>query len=218
MKYHTLKAKCQLCGSEFTGRGMTKHVRSCLTRHLKNTSGEESKTYLYLRVNDAFNSDYFLHLLLTDTSTFAHLDSFLRRTWVECCGHLSSFSFERYGDEIDMGMKLKQLCSPDAQLIYQYDFGSTTELIIKVMGYLKGIAKKKDRIQIISRNTAPVIPCTDCGKAPAVLICTECAWGGDGWLCDKCAEDHACGEEMFLPVVNSPRTGVCGYTGEGSVY
>ena len=36
---------------------------------------------------------------------------------------------------------------------------------------------------------------------------------GTGWLCDDYAEGHKCREEMLLPVVNSPRTGVCGYVG-----
>jgi hypothetical protein len=35
----------------------------------------------------------------------------------------------------------------------------------------------------------------------------------EGWLCDECAVGHECGEEMLLPVVNSPRVGVCGYVG-----
>jgi hypothetical protein len=28
-----------------------------------------------------------------------------------------------------------------------------------------------------------------------------------------CAGGHECGEEMLLPVVNSPRVAMCGYTG-----
>jgi hypothetical protein len=27
------------------------------------------------------------------------------------------------------------------------------------------------------------------------------------------SEEHECGEEALLPVVNSPRMGMCGYTG-----
>ena len=33
------------------------------------------------------------------------------------------------------------------------------------------------------------------------------------YLCDACAKEHACGEELLQPVVNSPRAGVCGYPG-----
>jgi hypothetical protein len=37
----------------------------------------------------------------------------------------------------------------------------------------------------------------------------------DEFYCDKCLTKHECGDEMSLPVVNSPRMGVCGYCGEG---
>ena len=36
---------------------------------------------------------------------------------------------------------------------------------------------------------------------------------GGRWLCEDCAKTHECGEEMLLPVCNSPRLGVCGYCG-----
>jgi hypothetical protein len=62
-------------------------------------------------------------------------------------------------------------------------------------------------------NEPPSIPCMSCGKI-AAQVCTECLWSGEGWLCDECAAEHECGEEMLLPVVNSPRVGVCGYTGQ----
>ena len=44
-----------------------------------------------------------------------------------------------------------------------------------------------------------------CGHLSAFTI--------EGLFCDECAGGHECGEETILPVVNSPRVGVCGYTG-----
>jgi hypothetical protein len=67
--------------------------------------------------------------------------------------------------------------------------------------------------EILARNVPPEIFCDLCGKALAVEIRTECQWEGSGGLCQSCAEEHECAEEMRLPVVNSPRTGVCSYTG-----
>jgi hypothetical protein len=32
-------------------------------------------------------------------------------------------------------------------------------------------------------------------------------------LSEDCAQTHEFGEDVFLPVVNSPRTGVCAYAG-----
>ncbi len=51
-----------------------------------------------------------------------------------------------------------------------------------------------------------------CGK-PATLVCSQCVHFGEAWLCDECAPKHECDEESFPPVLNAPRTGVCGYTG-----
>ena len=54
--------------------------------------------------------------------------------------------------------------------------------------------------------------CEKCGQ-PAVWVCSSCIYDNGGWLCDAHTRKHKCGEEMLLPVVNSPRVGMCGYTG-----
>ena len=124
---------------------------------------------------------------------------------------MSAFSYGR--SELEMGRRLKNVLSPGMELLHEYDFGSTTELLVKVLAEYEGPVEKNKLVQILARNEAYKIPCDECGKIPAVQICTECQWDGSGWLCEACAKDHECGEEMLLPVVNSPRTGVCGYTG-----
>ena len=61
------------------------------------------------------------------------------------------------------------------------------------------------------------IVCDECGDRPATRMCALCAWEGEGWLCETCAELHVCDDDdgpYFLPLVNSPRAGVCAYTGE----
>jgi hypothetical protein len=127
---------------------------------------------------------------------------------------MSSFSFKRYRDEINMKYKIEDIFTPGVELIYQYDFGSTTELSIKAVDNYHGTTDGNEKIQIITRNAQPVIRCDECGAKPAVQICTECQWDEKGWLCEECSQSHGCDEDMFLPVVNSPRTGVCGYTGD----
>ena len=42
---------------------------------------------------------------------------------------------------------------------------------------------------------------------------SSCESDPSGWLCRACARKRRVSEEESLPVVNSPRTGVCGYTG-----
>ena len=93
---------------------------------------------------------------------------------------------------------------------HDYDFGTTTRLTLRVLGMVK-VPLPAHEIRIVARNDAPEMLC-ECGQ-PATWVCTECYWDDEGLLCDKCAEDHECGEECLLPVVNSPRCGVCGYCG-----
>ena len=127
---------------------------------------------------------------------------------------MSSFSFGKWGEEIPMTTKIKQICERRDALTYMYDFGSTTQLQVNIFNEVVSSIKVSDDIILLSRNAEPMVPCDECGNYPAKHICTECQWDGDGWLCEKCAKDHECGDEMFLPVVNSPRVGVCAYTGE----
>ena len=214
MEYQTPKSKCSLCGSEFTRQGLTRHIKSCLTKHFQRPSEVKPRNLLYLNIRDAYNPEYFLHLLIVGNSTLKNLDVFLRDIWLECCGHLSSFSLQRYGDEINMRHEVEDIFIPGMELFYQYDFGSTTELSIKAVGNYHGATAGNKKVQIITRNAPPVIPCGECGVKPASQICSECQWDEKGWLCEACSQTHECGDEMFLPLVNSPRTGVCGYTGD----
>ena len=55
-----------------------------------------------------------------------------------------------------------------------------------------------------------------CGEseAPATVVCPYCNDSDDRLFCDTHADAHEnANEEIYLPVVNSPRMGVCGYTG-----
>ena len=94
---------------------------------------------------------------------------------------------------------------------YKYDFGSTTELTLRFVGKTKKHFLD-EKIAVLARNDEPLYKCDYCDKV-AVKVCSMCIYNGEGWLCEECAEEHKCGEEMLLPVVNSPRVGTCAYTG-----
>ena len=214
MAEKALKAKCLLCGSEFTKAGMIKHLQSCLPKDIDNSLKQKDlkrHPFFHILVTGSYSPEYWLHLKVKSECVLKDLDQFLRDIWLECCGHMSAFSYQR--NELPMNRKLKNVLSPGMELLYQYDFGSTTELLVKVIAEYKGSIQKNKSIQILARNEAPEILCNECGKSPAVQICTECQWDEAGWLCQSCADEHECGEDMLLPVVNSPRTGACGYTG-----
>jgi len=110
-----------------------------------------------------------------------------------------------------MDIALSKVLSLGLKFHYEYDFGTTTELALKVVAEREGKISGEP-IQLLARNESPLITCDVCGKI-ATQVCSQCIWNNKGWLCDKCAGKHACGEEILLSVVNSPRVGMCGYTG-----
>jgi hypothetical protein len=196
-----------------------------MTRHLKTCPPPESKLLpersFHLFVEGRYNKVYWMHLAAPVEAPLSSVDAFLRRIWLECCGHMSAFTIagKRYAStpmkdlgEAGMGARVGRLLQPGMAFSHEYDYGSTTELNLKVIG-LRDHGTKQGAIELLARNDAPQVPCDRCGSQPAVQICTECAWEDQGWLCESCATDHECGTEMCLPVVNSPRAGVCGYTG-----
>lgn len=110
-----------------------------------------------------------------------------------------------------MWVRLDKVLTPGQTCSYKYDFGSTTELRLKVVSEREAETQGQ-AIQVLARNNPPFIPCDVCGK-PATSICMQCVYEDEGYLCETCAQEHGCGEEMLSPVVNSPRAGVCGYAG-----
>ncbi len=219
--------KCYLCGEIVAKASMTRHLLAC--GHLGSSSGplptskKPTGQSFHLLVEGREAKAYWMHVALPIASPLNKLDDFLRHTWLECCGHLSAFEIggKRYAsepmdedelmdEELDMGTRLNQVLEVGMRFFYEYDYGSTTALALKVVALCeRGSAK----VQLLARNEAPQVTCQRCGNEPATQICTECAWNGEGWLCKSCVVAHECGDEMCLPVVNSPRVGVCGYTG-----
>ncbi|MFO7968403.1 MAG: hypothetical protein R6U44_12485 [Archaeoglobaceae archaeon] len=198
--------ECHLCKQKFNKKDMVQHLRSCIERE----NEESGKRAFHIMVDGLYQPEYWIHIIMPDETKLNVLDEFLRDFWLECCGHASEFTIleESYG--MDMDIILNDLLSPGMEFYHTYDFGSPTELRLKVISEIE-CSDEFGPIQILARNDTPSVLC-GCGKE-ATWICFECSLDGDGWLCDECAEEHGCGEDMFLPVVNSPRVGVCGYEG-----
>lgn len=121
--------------------------------------------------------------------------------------------------EYDMEVELGEVLKVGEKFFHEYDFGSTTELALRVVAEREG-AEMKDEdgepllVDVMARNEPPVIACRVCGK-PATKIAAGYFYAQDGALCDTCAKTNRVEyEDMLLPVVNSPRVGVCGYTGD----
>jgi Plasmid pRiA4b ORF-3-like protein len=221
---------CQLCQGVFSKAAMTRHLAQCLAAHEKPATGKalskggpKKGKLFHLVVQGKYNPEYWMHLEMPGTATLRDLDDFLRDTWLECCGHLSAFQigntqfsvqtnaeagtpwFAPDWPERNMDVRLGEVLRPELKFSHEYDFGSTTDLELRVVGEREGAASRKEPVRLLARNEPPEIRCERC-KRPAAWVDTF----EGGWLCEECLGDK---EEGVLPVVNSPRVGVCGYAG-----
>lgn len=221
------KATCLYCGKSYTKGGFTRHIKSCKERQTALETENPKQTIYHLRVEDAYSPLFWMDIEIAGNKTLARLDGFLRDVWLECCGHLSmfemaggrysSYPMAEYGDK-SLKHKLDKVLAPKMTFRHTYDFGTPTNLALKVVGVRQGdLPKKADNdVRILGRNALPEFICGKCEEHPATQICLECMWDNDFALwCDTCIDDpsHAHDEEMRLPVVNSPRMGECGFTG-----
>ena len=219
---------CNLCGKSFSKSGMSRHLQSCREKERANRDripppGHITEKGFHLAVEGLYSPEYWLHLDAARSQMLWELDKYLRDTWLECCGHLSLFRIgeafhyrenrEEWADidDRDMDIALAQVLGPGMRLYHEYDFGDTTKLSLRVV-WEGDVSVDTSGIRLLARNNPPALPCDGCGSA-AAEICTECVWEGEGLLCGECVVQHACDDEMLLPVVNSPRVGQCGYTG-----
>lgn len=221
MRKPQLKGNCQLCGKGYAKAGMGRHLVSCMKDSASSFADKRKLRNKYLIC--AFQNPYWLYAEFCGTDKLFTLDRFLRNIWLECCGHLSSFemngrlyeenpSADPWGGSAEsMNKSLSSLLTLGDILKYQYDFGSTTYLNIRVAGVCEGLPSSKPRILAI--NEEPTIACEGCEKKSS-LICSQCFT----CFCKQCRKKHECvvsekDDYMVLGLVNSPRTGVCGYEG-----
>lgn len=218
--------KCNLCGDSFSKTAIGKHLQSCLTKKVSADKKAQPTKTLHIVVEGKYLPEYWLHLEISADALLEDLDEFLRDLWLECCGHLSAFAInerrydkfeDEFGYEADktetMQVKVGKVFSKGAKIGYEYDFGTTTELRVQVIKEQEGTLSKREAIRILARNDAPARPCYFC-SAPAKVVCSYCTYERQGWVCKKCKRKHEhYDEDPFLPVLNSPRTGECGYTG-----
>ena len=224
---------CELCHRPVTFAESGDHAVVCAGLH-DGTAGDE-KTLVQLLVTAPGLSAYWLRLEARTDSKLEALDGYLRDIWLECCGHLSMFRIgnteyhSQIPEEFDMpflgrsrprpvkktmSVRLAAALPPVGTPIeYEYDFGSTTTLQLQVEGERHGRIGRAS-VRLLARNEPVAWPCAICG-APATLVCPFCPGDPAGLVCSRHRKRHPCedADDAFRPVVNSPRMGVCGYTG-----
>ena len=215
---------CSLCGAAVSKRTAGRHLDACAPAH-DGSSGEKGPV-LRFRVTPAAGGPWWLDVEARGTAALTALDNLLRAVWLECCGHLSQFEvgsyryvsdagpnpFEPDPDERTMAAKIGDVFRRvGTKARYEYDFGSTTMLALELTGVRDG-RLGREAARLLARNDPPVWSCGEC-EEPATAICALHESDSSPFVCKKHQKNHPCGDEVFLPVVNSPRMGVCAYEG-----
>lgn len=215
------EGECFICHQVYAKAVMSQHVQSCLEKHgVAKTQDQKAilGDQIFL-VEIVGYKQFWMYVEMPEYAELKNLDDFLREVWLECCSHLSEFQVagRRYlsntdedndgGDE-SMDIEIQTVLAEGTEFEYCYDFGTSTNLSGKVVSIRQG--KMKKRIQLLARNHLPELACQQ-GKCahPATIMCAYCGQG----TCKACGKKHTCGTEGFLPYVNSPRAGNCGYCG-----
>jgi len=214
------RGTCSHCGLEIAKSGVGKHLAACARLKESVTRSEEKKgraePQYHLRIQAAGLPEFWLDLEMRGSATLKHLDHYLRAIWLECCGHMSEFSSGVWLDDvISMKRRVEEVFGLGTQVTHTYDFGTTSETLIKAVGLRQGKPLTGHPITLLVRNVMPAWECIECQK-PASWLCHECLIEEEVWgaLCDEHAGSHPhrdYGEPVRL--VNSPRLGLCGYDG-----
>lgn len=214
------EGQCPYCKETIAQKEMSKH----LAVHLKKISVEKpsrDKSF-HIRVE---SGPYFLNMLIDSHAPLSFLDEHLRAIWLECCGHMSTLMDKSKKYEFDddddtfgenMAQGVGQLFKKGQKLKYEYDMGSTTTLDIKVLDEYNVSAR--EGTELLSRNEPLKILCHVCNEKPAFKMCSIHEWNEASLFCKSCATKHKkeCSDfadYAAMPIVNSPRMGVCGYEG-----
>lgn len=207
---------CVYCSRVLTRSGMTRHLGSCAKRtaHAREATARQApERLLHLEVRDAGWGGYWLHLEIPASATLEALDSYLRSIWLECCGHMSQFSIGSAwgGRELKMSARAGRAFDTSRELVHVYDFGTESVTRIRLVGERRGLATPKRPVTLMARNQPHDFRCQEC-DAPATMLCLECVYDeSPGTLCKRHARAHR--HEDLVPIVNSPRMGLCAYTG-----
>ena len=162
-----MQGKCYYCKKELTERTIKRHIKNCpvMSRVIeeKMNNSTTSRDQFIISLKDKYSPKvYSIYISIDANLQLHHLDQFIRNIWVECCGHLSVFYINghSYADNSnkmnEMNVYLKDVLNDELKFEYEYDFGSTTSLILEVVDILI-VPKTFTQIEIIARNKESVV-------------------------------------------------------------
>jgi len=148
MKRIRTKGICAYCKTEIpkNTRSIIKHLSECKSAVVSKT--DSPVHHMVLMIEGKYNPDYWLVIKVKSVLSIKKIDRFIRDIWVECCGHMSAFSYNR--SKIGMSQKICNVFDGPYIIDYIYDYGSSTELSLSLLGEMDD-SNDKDN-QVLKRN------------------------------------------------------------------
>ena len=210
---------CFFCKKTYTKSGINRHLQKHL--ELEMIQRQPGLSYLLKIEPDTSwgKTPYFLSVWIDGEALLDDLDIFLRKIWLECCGHMSSFIdpkkrrmsmgfdfFEAQG-LLEKGKtkeyeKLMEEANGEipksrkAKKVFNkglkliYDYDFGSTTSLEIVTISEFSVTASDNILLASRNNPFTIPCSSCGKTKATEICIQCSYEEDAMFCAKCAKKH----------------------------
>ena len=205
MTIEKTQGKCSYCSGMFTKGGMSKHLEKCVSKQSSiQKNGKDGDAFL-IEVYGKYNPRYWLFIEADASIELKDIDLFLRDIWLECCGHLSCFTIRgiQYDSSpsgasffgkrtMSMKIKLNKILRTGLVFEHEYDFGTTTHLILRVISARSGSIPNK--IKLIARNEPVKFKCVLCGKN-ATEMCSMCVDEKPSWFCKVCVKKHKCNDD-----------------------
>ena len=194
--------------------GTMEEVEAHLLEDPGNPEGEEN---LLIRITYPEDPDFWLFAAVKADAALRHIDNFIRKEWVECCGHASIFhigetdytSNTRILPGRSMNAKAADALQKGVPADYEYDIGTPTELQVTVIGTIR-LTERREKVLYLAQNYMPKYRCVRCGRRAELVARPDGGPIAESVICARCSrEETEIGR--YLPLLNSPRTGVCGY-------
>lgn len=225
---------CFVCGDEVAHDQMGAHLETCLDEApLSENRSLPSRGWVFGARGTGVHEDFWTFFIIPRAEQLVELDQFLRKTWLDCCGHLSAFNiggqrFESHGGSTgpahgkppgSLTPKITSVLKKGDEFTYEYDFANPTQVEFHCFGQHDWPAPTKLKMDspiawgagmMLAQSDMPDWECSECG-ADAEQICSECGLAAGATFCESCAEEHehADQKDAMLPITNSPRAGVC---------
>lgn len=148
---------CRPCGKDYTLTFMKRHLSGDACRGIpKDNPSAEGEDLATLSIEAG---SHWLIVEMPALATLYDLDFFLRKTWLECCGHLSGFTPLRgHPGYYPMRAPIALAFEEKAPLVHQYDMGSTIECVIELLAVRRSQTPEEsgdsEPVRTLARNSS----------------------------------------------------------------